>query len=329
MTPAPSACTAVPHDRRRRRHRPRRRTGPATESKAGWEQSPWRLFIVVPFVALVAAIPVAWGWGLGWRDVAIAFVMYAISGHGVTVGFHRYFTHGSFKANRALRDRPGRRRLAGHRGPGRALGRRPPQAPRVQRPRGRPALALALRRVRAARCPRACARRTWAGCSTSSRPRSEYAPDLLARPATSSGSPGLSRCCVAVSLLFPALLGGLLSWSWQGAVTAFFWALPGAHRRCCTTSPGRSTRSATRSASGRSRAATGRQRVVAGPALDGRVVAQPAPRRPDLRAARRAARPDRLQRPGHLALREARLGDRRPLARPTGSPRSAPDRRAT
>src|SRR5204863_2856719 len=39
----------------------------------------------------------------GWRDVAIAFVMYVISGHGVTVGFHRYFTHGSFRANRALR----------------------------------------------------------------------------------------------------------------------------------------------------------------------------------------------------------------------------------
>jgi stearoyl-CoA desaturase (delta-9 desaturase) len=26
--------------------------------------------------------------------------MYAVSGHGVTVGFHRYFTHGSFKARR-------------------------------------------------------------------------------------------------------------------------------------------------------------------------------------------------------------------------------------
>ena len=29
--------------------------------------------------------------------------MYAITGHGITVGFHRYFTHGSFKANRATR----------------------------------------------------------------------------------------------------------------------------------------------------------------------------------------------------------------------------------
>ena len=29
---------------------------------------------------------------------------------------------------------------------------------------------------------------------------------------------------VASSLLLPTLIGGLWSWSWQGAVTAFFWA---------------------------------------------------------------------------------------------------------
>jgi len=61
------------------------------------------LFIGVPFVAVLAAIPFAWGWGLGWRDIVIAAAMYAVSGHGVTVGFHRYFTHSSFKAVRALR----------------------------------------------------------------------------------------------------------------------------------------------------------------------------------------------------------------------------------
>ena len=27
-------------------------------------------------------------------------VLYAITGHGVTVGFHRYLTHGAFKAKR-------------------------------------------------------------------------------------------------------------------------------------------------------------------------------------------------------------------------------------
>ena len=57
-----------------------------------------------------------------------------------------------------------------------------------------------------------------------------------------------------------------------------------------------------------------RQRLVAGHPVDGRVVAQPAPRRPDLRPARRAARPDRHLRPDHLGVREVRLGRRRALA---------------
>ncbi|HET7304975.1 MAG TPA: acyl-CoA desaturase, partial [Segeticoccus sp.] len=75
----------------------------APERKRAGEQIALGVFILVPFLALLAAIPWAWGWGLGWHDVVIAFVMYAISGHGVTVGFHRHFTHGSFKAPRWLR----------------------------------------------------------------------------------------------------------------------------------------------------------------------------------------------------------------------------------
>ena len=35
--------------------------------------------------------------------MVIAVVMYVVTGHGITVGFHRYFTHGSFKAKRPLR----------------------------------------------------------------------------------------------------------------------------------------------------------------------------------------------------------------------------------
>ncbi len=59
--------------------------------------------VVVPFLALLAAVPVAWGWGLSWLDIAIGVVFYLVSGFGVTVGFHRYFTHGAFKAARWLR----------------------------------------------------------------------------------------------------------------------------------------------------------------------------------------------------------------------------------
>ncbi|HEX4255508.1 MAG TPA: acyl-CoA desaturase, partial [Streptosporangiaceae bacterium] len=56
------------------------------------------VFVAVPLLALITAIPLAWGWGLGWHDVIIALAFYWLTGLGVTVGYHRYFTHGSFKA---------------------------------------------------------------------------------------------------------------------------------------------------------------------------------------------------------------------------------------
>src|SRR6202050_5532950 len=61
------------------------------------------VFVAIPLVALLAAIPLMWGWGLGWHDVIIALVFYWGCGLGITVGFHRYFTHGSFKAKTGLR----------------------------------------------------------------------------------------------------------------------------------------------------------------------------------------------------------------------------------
>src|SRR2546429_4510500 len=60
-------------------------------------------FVVIPFLALLAAVPVAWGWGLSVTDLSIFAVGYLVSGFGATVGFHRYFTHGSFHAARWLR----------------------------------------------------------------------------------------------------------------------------------------------------------------------------------------------------------------------------------
>ena len=37
------------------------------------------VFVAVPLVALVAAIPLLWGWGLGWHDGVIALVVYWVS----------------------------------------------------------------------------------------------------------------------------------------------------------------------------------------------------------------------------------------------------------
>ena len=50
-----------------------------------------------------------------------------------------------------------------------------------------------------------------------------FVPDLLADKDVSRIS-RLFPAWVAVSLLLPALLGGLLTWSVTGALTAFFWA---------------------------------------------------------------------------------------------------------
>jgi len=70
---------------------------PLTEGKqsAGILIALWA-FVIIPFVALVAAVPVAWGGFLTWTDIAIAGVFYVVAGIGITVGFHRYLTHGSF-----------------------------------------------------------------------------------------------------------------------------------------------------------------------------------------------------------------------------------------
>jgi len=67
------------------------------------EQLLVKVFVAVPLLALLAAVPLAWGWGLSWTDIGLAMFFYLLSGFGVTVGFHRHFTHRAFKATRALR----------------------------------------------------------------------------------------------------------------------------------------------------------------------------------------------------------------------------------
>src|ERR1700754_4207609 len=62
-----------------------------------------RAFLIIPFVALLALVPAVWGWGISWVDIAVAAVFYTVSTLGITIGYHRYFTHGAFKARWPLR----------------------------------------------------------------------------------------------------------------------------------------------------------------------------------------------------------------------------------
>lgn len=62
-----------------------------------------KVFVVLPLLAVLATVPLAWGWGLSWTDIGLAVFLYFVSGLGIAVGFHRHFTHRAFKATRALR----------------------------------------------------------------------------------------------------------------------------------------------------------------------------------------------------------------------------------
>lgn len=180
------------------------------------------LFIAVPFVALLVAVPIAWGGWLGWREVAIATVMYLVSGHGITVGFHRHFTHRSFKANRGTKialaiagslaiEGPVIRWVADHRKHHKYSDKDgDPHSP-WRYGDTVPALVKGM----------LYAHMGWMFDVEQTNQR-KFAPDLLKDPdirRISRAFPAL----VVISLLLPALLGGLLSWSWQGALTAFFW----------------------------------------------------------------------------------------------------------
>lgn len=61
------------------------------------------VFVGVPFLAVIASVVALWGWGVTWHDLVIGAVMYAVALHGITVGYHRLFTHKAFTASRPLK----------------------------------------------------------------------------------------------------------------------------------------------------------------------------------------------------------------------------------
>jgi stearoyl-CoA desaturase (delta-9 desaturase) len=58
---------------------------------------------VLPLVGVAAALVSLWGRGLSGVDLALLVSTYAITGFGITVGFHRLLTHRSFSTPRWLR----------------------------------------------------------------------------------------------------------------------------------------------------------------------------------------------------------------------------------
>jgi len=181
------------------------------------------IFVVGPMLCLTVAVPLAWDRGLSALDLALAVGAYLVSGFGVTVGYHRCFTHRSFKARRGLRialavagslavEGSPVQWVANHR-------RHHAFADREGDPHspwryGTDARAL-LKGLLFAHVGWMLRR------ELSNRAR--FAPDI-ADDADLRLIGRLFGPLAAISLLGPALVGGLVTGSWAGALEAFFWA---------------------------------------------------------------------------------------------------------
>jgi stearoyl-CoA desaturase (delta-9 desaturase) len=193
--------------------------GPASRA----DQWMVRAFVALPLLALLVAAPVAWGWGLSWLDLGLALGFYCLTGLGVTVGLHRYFTHGAFKAKRGLRialaiagslafQGPVIKWVADHR-------RHHAFSDREGDPHSPWAYGTS---------PSALARGFWHAhmgwvLEKNLTNQERFAPDMVA-DRDMRVVHRLFGPLTAVTLIAPAVLGGLITWSWWGAVTALFWA---------------------------------------------------------------------------------------------------------
>ncbi|OUC98993.1 acyl-CoA desaturase [Streptosporangium minutum] len=180
------------------------------------------VIVAAPLIALIAAVPFAWGWGLGWSDIVIAGVFYVITGLGVTVGLHRHFTHGSFKAKRPLKIALG---IAGslslemsvldwvatHR-------KHHKFSDKEGDPHSPWRFGTGFRAVTKGLL--------WAHMGwlfeTDRANREKYAPDLVKDPDIVKLHKYFPVLAIT-SLVLPGLLGGLLTMSWWGMATGFFW----------------------------------------------------------------------------------------------------------
>ncbi|MFI0424195.1 acyl-CoA desaturase [Spongiactinospora sp. 9N601] len=201
-------------------HRPKPDIDPELKTRS--EIITFGVVVAAPLIAIAAAVPFAWGWGLSWVDIVIAFVFYVVTGLGVTVGLHRYFTHGSFKAKRPLKIALG---IAGslslemsvldwvatHRKHHKFSDKEgDPHSP-WRFGTGFKAMSKGLM----------YAHMGWLFEPTRAN-REKYAPDLYKDPDVRKMHSWFPVMAIS-SLVLPAIIGGLVTWSWWGAATAFFW----------------------------------------------------------------------------------------------------------
>jgi stearoyl-CoA desaturase (delta-9 desaturase) len=176
--------------------------------------------VLIPFAGFVAAV--AWG-VVAPVDVVLFAAMYLVSTFGITIGFHRLFTHRSFECTRAVKiafaiagslavQGPVIRWVADHRRH-HAFSDKPgdPHSPHLDRPSG---VSETLRQVFHAHIG-------WFFASEKTRVK-RFAPDLLA----DADIVRIDRhyfAWVVLTLAIPFALGGAATHSWRGALSGLLW----------------------------------------------------------------------------------------------------------
>jgi stearoyl-CoA desaturase (delta-9 desaturase) len=191
----------------------------ATEQVSLGRQVTTLAAVILPFLGLVAAIVLLWGRGLHWVELALLLGMYGLTAVGVTVGFHRLFTHRAFETNVVVKfllavlgsmavQAPLLKWVATHR-----LHHQHSDTPEDPHSPHHQGLGL-LRGFWHAHIG-------WA-FDPDATGLDRYVKDLRQSGALRVVS-GLFPVWVALGLLLPAALGGLLTWSWAGALLGLLW----------------------------------------------------------------------------------------------------------
>lgn len=180
------------------------------------------LAIVLPFIGLIAAVYLLWGRGITWVDLSMFLALYAITAMGITIGFHRLLTHRAFETTpfiKCLLAIAGSMAVQGSVMHWVATHRRHHQhSDEEEDPHSPHAYGSGVIGV---------IRGLWH--SHVGWLLAPDAPDLagyvcdLRRDRVSATVSRLFPLWVFLGLLIPAVLGGLLTRSWFGALTGFIW----------------------------------------------------------------------------------------------------------
>jgi stearoyl-CoA desaturase (delta-9 desaturase) len=181
--------------------------------------------VFLPIVALLVAIVVFWGHGVSWVDLGLLVFMYVITGLGITVGYHRMLTHRAFQTSKPVEytfailgsmalQGPVISWVADHRKHHAHTDQDgDPHSPHAGFAGG--SVSSALRGLFHAHIG-------WLFVNEGRAGARKYAPDLLedrGMRRISRGFPWLALATFAI----PAILGGLITWSWTGALTGLLW----------------------------------------------------------------------------------------------------------